>query len=124
MTADHTRPGTDELERIEPDLLERERSLSLITEISHSMLSEHTSDAIARVAVDALHQHFPRFRTAYSTVASDGTVTIVRTAGPEKAPALEGEAKQIGVARSTGWARAPRRTRPSGGERCRRRGQI
>ena len=107
MTADHTRPGTDELERIETDLLERERSLSLITEISHSMLSEHTSDAIARVAVDALHQHFPRFRTAYSTVASDGTVTIVHTAGPEKAPAPEGEAKQIGVARSAGWAVRP-----------------
>ena len=112
MSADHTRPGTDELERIETDLLERERSLSLITEISHSMLSEHTSDAIARVAVDALHQHFPRFRTAYSTVASDGTVTIVHTAGPEKAPAPEGEAKQIGVARPAGWARAVRSDGP------------
>ena len=111
MTADHTRPGTDELERIETDLLERERSLSLITEISHSMLSEHTSDAIARVAVDALHQHFPRFRTAYSTVASDGTVTIVHTASPEKAPAL-GKAKQIGVVRPAGWARAVRSDGP------------
>ena len=84
MTTDHARGRTDEFEQIETELPEHERSLALLSKISRGMLNEHTSDALARVAVDALHQHFPRFRSAYSTVSSDGNVTIVYAAGPSR----------------------------------------
>ena len=46
------------------------------------MQDDRPLDHIIQTAVDSLHDHFPYLRSAYSTVAHDGRITVDRAAGP------------------------------------------
>ena len=73
-----------ERQRAEQALRERESRLALANDIGRAMQSGEPVHAIIKAAVAGLHQHFPHVRSAYSTVHTDGRITIVYAVGPDE----------------------------------------
>ena len=55
--------------------------LAVTRDVARAMLDDRPLDRIIQAAVDSLHVHFPCLRSAYSTVARNGKVTVDRAAG-------------------------------------------
>ena len=64
--------------------------LAVTRDIVRAMRDNWPLDRIIQAAVDSLHAHFPNLRSAYSTVAQDGRITVDRAPGPAW-PARAGE---------------------------------
>ena len=73
MSTDHDRTG--------PTRAELDVRLAVIIDIARAMRDPQPPDCIIQAAVDSLHVHFPDLRSAYSTVARDGQITVDRSAG-------------------------------------------
>ena len=73
-----------ERRRSERALYERDERLALVNEITRSMKTDAQPATIVPTAVRSVHQRFPEFRTSYSNIASDGTVTTACVAGPDE----------------------------------------
>ena len=56
--------------------------LAVTSDIVRAMLDGQPPDRIVQVAVEILHEYFPHLRSAYTTVAPDGRITVDRAAGP------------------------------------------
>ena len=56
--------------------------LAVITDIARAMRDDQPPRGIIQAAVDSLHVHFPNLRSAYSTVARDGRITVEGSVGP------------------------------------------
>ncbi len=63
--------------------------LAVIKSIAKAMRDSQTSDGVIQAAVDTLHLHFPNLRSAYSTVAQDGHLTVDRVVGRDRLPRPE-----------------------------------
>ena len=55
--------------------------LAVIKDIARAMRDGQPLDGLIQAAVDSLHGHFPTLRSAYSTVAHDGRVTVAGSVG-------------------------------------------
>ena len=55
--------------------------LAVIKDIARAMRDGQPLDGLIQAAVDSLHGHFPDLRSAYSTVAQDGRVTVEGSVG-------------------------------------------
>ena len=68
--------------------------LAVLKDIARAMRDPQPPDRLIQAAVDSLHVHFPQLRSAYSTVAQDGRITVdhavepARLAWPESAGEL------------------------------------
>ena len=69
---------------VERSLHERDERLALVNTIARRILSGESVDELLRLVVDGLHDAFPEFRAAYSTVAPDGAIVIVHASGPNE----------------------------------------
>ena len=56
--------------------------LAVMKDIARAMRDDQPPDSIIQAAVDSLHVHFPNLRSAYSTVARDGRITVESSVGP------------------------------------------
>ena len=50
--------------------------LAVLKDIARAMRDPQPPDRLIQAAVDSLHVHFPQLRSAYSTVAQDGRITV------------------------------------------------
>ena len=75
---------------VQEELAHRSIRSRWLSEIAGRLLSGLSVDEILRHTVEEISRGFPDYRVAYSTVSSDGTLTVLASTEPEGMPDLEG----------------------------------